>query len=298
MATAIERMQGGLSAGTAKALGGGYASVAAAGSTQGTATAIVSSRVLVGSADGAKGVILPAGEPGDEITLINNSSSTLLVYPQTGAAITVPGTGLGSANTAYSQVTYAVATYTMLTSTQWCVVTSAGFSGTTASFTTVTADAIVGGDASLGITGLASGTGGAVVVTGGTSSTATTIGGATTVKGGTGNTSGAGGPVNITGGIAGSTGVGGAVNITGGVPTDNVGGAVVIAGAAGVGTNRAGGLASVTGGAGTGTGIGGVASVVGGAGGNAGFRSAPVPRGVLDPCPAGELPTTQSASMS
>ena len=128
----------------------------------------------------------------------------------------------------------------------------------------IATDAITGTDASLGITGLAAAQGGAVVVLGGASSTATNAGGAVSAQGGTGNTSGAGGAVNLTGGNGGTTGVGGQVNLTGGAPTDAAGGAVVIAGGAGVGTNRAGGLASVTGGASTGSATGGVASLVGG----------------------------------
>ena len=129
--------------------------------------------------------------------------------------------------------------------------------------------AIGASDSSLGVDGQAAAQGGAIVVTGGASSTATNAGGAVTLKGGAGNTSGAGGANNILGGVGGATGIGGQVNVTGGVPTDAAGGAVVIAGAAGVGTNRAGGLASVTGGASTGSATGGVASLVGGAAGAA-----------------------------
>lgn len=244
MTTAIERMQGGLSSGTARALGGGYASIAAAGSAQGDATPVKSSLVLVGSANGTKGVILPSGQAGDVVTLINNSASTLLVYPDSGSAITVPGTSLGSANTAYSQVTYAIATYTRLTSTQWAVVTSAGFSGTTASFTTVTADAIAGGDASLGITGLAAAQGGAVVATGGTSSTSGNAGGASSIVGGTPGATGIGGAANVTGAAGGATsGKGGNANITAG---------------AGTAGNADGGDVVITAGAAHGSGAGGV----------------------------------------
>lgn len=138
----------------------------------------------------------------------------------------------------------------------------------------VKTDDITGTDSSLGITGQAAAQGGAVVVTGGASSTATNAGGAVTLKGGTGNTSGAGGEALVTGGTGGATGVGGQVTVTGGTPIDAAGGAVVIAGGAGVGTNRAGGLASVTGGAAVGTGIGGVASLVGGVGGTGGATGA------------------------
>jgi len=134
----------------------------------------------------------------------------------------------------------------------------------------ISAASVTGTDSSLDIAGKAAAQGGAIVVTGGASSTATNAGGAVSLLGGTGNTSGAGGAINITGGTGGATGVGGQVNITGGTPIAAAGGAVVMAGGAGVGTNKAGGLISVTGGAAAGAAIGGVASLVGGLGGTGG----------------------------
>lgn len=125
MALAKERMGGGLSAGAAKAIGGAYAAVTAAGSTQGTATSVKASMAVVAGADGTKGVVLPAGEVGDEIWIFNNAGSTLKVYPNSGAAISVAGTGLGSANAAFSQLTYKATIYKKVTSTQWLAVTSA-----------------------------------------------------------------------------------------------------------------------------------------------------------------------------
>lgn len=120
MAYAKEIMGGGLSAGQAQAIGGQTnTSVTAAGSTQTDATALNSSINVVGSADGAKGVILLAGQPGDEVWVFNNAGSTLKVYPPTGAAIAVPGTGLGSANAAFSHLTYKVVIYKCVSSTQW-----------------------------------------------------------------------------------------------------------------------------------------------------------------------------------
>jgi hypothetical protein len=124
MALSKEIMGGGFSGGQASALGGVYGTVAAAGSTQGTATAVTMSMCVVTAADGTKGVIL-TGQPGDELTLFNNSASTLKVYGPTGAAIAVPGTGLGSANAAYSHTTYATCKYRCFTSTQWVVNKSA-----------------------------------------------------------------------------------------------------------------------------------------------------------------------------
>ena len=107
-------------------------------------------------------------------------------------------------------------------------------------------------DASLGINGIAAAQGGAIVVTGGTSSTAGNAGGAVSQVGGTPGSTGIGGAASIEGGIGGSSsGAGGAASVTGGAATAS---------------NSAGGAASVTGGAGQGTSAGGAASVTSGAG--------------------------------
>ena len=124
MALAKEIMGGGLSAGQAQAIGGGYAAVTATGSAQADAAALTASNCVVAGADGTKGVIL-ACNVGDSQTLFNNSGSTLKVYPQTGAAIAVAGTGLGSANAAFSQLTYKTTTYLRITATQYLAVTTA-----------------------------------------------------------------------------------------------------------------------------------------------------------------------------
>lgn len=125
MALAKELMGGGFSAGQARVVGGQYASIVAAGSVQGDGTAIGASMVVVASADGTKGVTLPATQVGDEIWVFNNSASTLKVYPPVGAAIAVVGTGLGTANSAFSQLTYKTTVYKCLTPTQLLAITSA-----------------------------------------------------------------------------------------------------------------------------------------------------------------------------
>jgi hypothetical protein len=104
----------------------------------------------------------------------------------------------------------------------------------------VTADDITGSDSSLGINGVAAAQGGAIVATGGTSSTG-------------GN---AGGAVSLVGGTPGATGVGGAVNITGAIggATSGTGGAVAIAGGAGTNANASGGAVTIKGGEPHGTG--------------------------------------------
>jgi hypothetical protein len=125
MALAKELMGVGFSAGQASNIGGQYVALTALGTSQATAAPVLASMVVIASADGTKGVTLPACEAGAEIWLFNNSGSTCPVYPDVGAAICVPGTGLGSANTAYSQLTYKTSIYKRVTSTQWLVNTSA-----------------------------------------------------------------------------------------------------------------------------------------------------------------------------
>jgi len=136
-------------------------------------------------------------------------------------------------------------------------------------FTTVTADAIAAGDASLGVTGLAAAQGGAIALTGGTSSTAGNAGGAVTVTGGTPGATGVGGAATIAAAIGGATsGAGGVASITGGAGTagNSAGGIGKTVGGAGQGS-AAGGKGQVVGGAGGATGAGGAAEVTGGIGG-------------------------------
>ena len=125
MALAKDVMGGGFSAGQALALGGTTGSLAATGSVQGDAALVTASTMIITGADGTKGIILPAANQGESVTLFNNAASTCKVYPPTGAAITVIGTGLGSANTAHSFLTFKSATYSCFSSTQWFVDVSA-----------------------------------------------------------------------------------------------------------------------------------------------------------------------------
>jgi predicted RecA/RadA family phage recombinase len=111
----------------------------------------------------------------------------------------------------------------------------------------VTADDITGSDSSLAIAGVSTAQGGAVTITGGTSSTG-------------GN---AGGAVSITGGTPGATGAGGAVNVTGGAggATSGTGGAVTIAAGAGTAGNANGGALTLRGGNAHGSGTDGAIAI-------------------------------------
>jgi len=124
MALAKELMGVGFSAGQASGVGGQYSAVTATGSAQTDAASLAASMSVVAGADGTKGVILTGGV-GDELWVFNNSASTLKVYPTTGAAIAVAGTGLGTANAAFSQLTYKTTIYKCVTTTQWLANTSA-----------------------------------------------------------------------------------------------------------------------------------------------------------------------------
>lgn len=118
MTMALEAMGGGLSAGAVIALGGRGATLAATGSVQGDGAVPAASINIVTGADGTKGITLPAMNLGDEVWIFNNSASTLKVYPPTGSAITVTGTGLGTANAAYSHLTFKTVMYKCQSATQ------------------------------------------------------------------------------------------------------------------------------------------------------------------------------------
>ncbi len=124
MAYASELVSGGMSPGTAASVGGTSSTIAALGSTQTDAAPLTASNVIVSAADGTKGVIL-IGQAGDEVTVFNNSASTLKVWPPVGDAITVNGTGLGTLNASFAHLTYKVVTYKAITSSQWFATVSA-----------------------------------------------------------------------------------------------------------------------------------------------------------------------------
>lgn len=71
-------------------------SVAAAGTTQGTATAITAQHTYVTGADGTAGVILPSGANIGATYQINNAGAlAMTLYPHSGAVINGNGTNVG-----------------------------------------------------------------------------------------------------------------------------------------------------------------------------------------------------------
>lgn len=86
MALSSDIMKGGFSAGSARAIQGqANGALAAAGTTQGTATDIVVSLVAVTSGTG--GVQLPTGDIGDEVEILNLNAASITVYPPTDGRI-------------------------------------------------------------------------------------------------------------------------------------------------------------------------------------------------------------------
>ena len=88
MSLASEMMQGGISAGGAKAINGTVASsVSAAGTTLATGTALTTGHNLVTTVAASSGVVLPNSEIGDELFVYNGTTTNpLKVYPPTTSA--------------------------------------------------------------------------------------------------------------------------------------------------------------------------------------------------------------------
>lgn len=92
--------------------------ITAAGSTQGTATALTKEINVVSTvSSGANGVVLPTAVAGIVLIVNNTSANTLNVYPATGGAV-----NSGSTNTAYSHVSGASIQYYATSGTQWYTV--------------------------------------------------------------------------------------------------------------------------------------------------------------------------------
>lgn len=85
MARAIDIMGAGLQAQTARAAAGTFATVTAAGTTQGTATVLSAAANNVTTAASQTGVVLPTGAqgsmPGDVVFVFVNSATSGSVYP-------------------------------------------------------------------------------------------------------------------------------------------------------------------------------------------------------------------------
>ena len=88
--------------------------VAATGSAQGDAAALVLGFNLVTAADGTKGVILPAAAAGKQVRVKNNANAVLKVYPATSDAINAL-----SINSAISIAAFTCPTFEAYDNTTW-----------------------------------------------------------------------------------------------------------------------------------------------------------------------------------
>ena len=92
--------------------------ITAAGSAQGTATALTKEINVVSTvSSGANGVVLPTAVAGIVLIVNNTSANTLNVYPATGGVV-----NSGSTNAAYSHVSGASIQYYATSGTQWYTV--------------------------------------------------------------------------------------------------------------------------------------------------------------------------------
>ena len=91
--------------------------ITAAGTNQGTATALTKEINTVSTVTSGTGVALPTGVSGMVITIINQSANSLLVYPATGGSINALGT-----NVAFTAPGGAVLQFVAPTSTLWYTV--------------------------------------------------------------------------------------------------------------------------------------------------------------------------------
>lgn len=95
--------------------------VAAAGSNQGTATAITKLVTYVTASDGAKGVVLPAAATGLVAEVYNTVAAALLIYPNTSDDIND-----GTANAAITIAAKSHARFVAVDATTWAAQYTAG----------------------------------------------------------------------------------------------------------------------------------------------------------------------------
>ena len=91
--------------------------ISAAGTTQGTATALTKEINVVATVSASQGVRLPTAVAGMVITITNTSGTELLVYPATGGKINTLGT-----NISYGVGAGATIQFITPTTTQWYTV--------------------------------------------------------------------------------------------------------------------------------------------------------------------------------
>lgn len=108
----------------------GSAAVSAAGSTQGTATALTADYNVVTTVAASSGVVLPSSAIGRQITVINRGANPLALYPNSSAAIDG-----AAANAAITVPVNAAITVASSSTTQWFTTKAIELAGTGMSVT-------------------------------------------------------------------------------------------------------------------------------------------------------------------
>ena len=115
MALAEEYVGVGVPPGQALVLPSGTVAAVTATSSSITTTAVVL-KAGVNRVTGSDGVKLPAANPGSSVFVVNDTASTVKVWPPAGGAIGIPGTsfGLAVADAAYSHTAWQNVQYTCI----------------------------------------------------------------------------------------------------------------------------------------------------------------------------------------
>lgn len=129
MSLAEELVGAGIAPAAALVIPNGTVTAVTATSSSTTLTATVL-RSGVNRVTGSDGVKLPAMNPGSSVIVINDTGSSIKVWPSAGGAIQVPGTSFGSAvaDAAYTQTLYSTVQYTCVvggSAALFCVLKSA-----------------------------------------------------------------------------------------------------------------------------------------------------------------------------
>jgi hypothetical protein len=146
------------------------AAVAAAGTTQGTATLISATINSVNSGTG--GVLLPGSTPGRRIVIFNDTSSTINVYPPTGSNV-----DFGTVNVAVTITASQQAEYICTSSTEWETLRTNSVAGSGINITPGMGNSTISSVDTLAlVTGRGATTATSLTFTAGTASTSTTTG--------------------------------------------------------------------------------------------------------------------------
>lgn len=113
MALAEELVGVGVTAGQAVVIVGGTVAAVTA-TTSSTTTTAVLLKAGINRVTGSDGVKLPAMNPGSSCQVINDTASSIKVWPPAGGAIGIPGTsfGLAVADASYAHTAWQIITYT------------------------------------------------------------------------------------------------------------------------------------------------------------------------------------------